>query len=268
MSKVNWPVPVKKLFNFAVEKSPEIFCIFAVGGVIDTARRAYKCRPKCDEIIAAKKKKLEQIAHNDGKARRAVYLEGAKGLAPVIAPVVIMGIITIASIIFSHHITKKRLIAITAAYNLADGSLKDLQKKMTETLGENKVREIKDAVMKDKVAKNPPPEDPAFDDLRRGGEVRCYDSFSGRYFWSSYNKICEAIINLTAETMREMYVTVNDFYDKLENPRLKPIEAGYNMGWKSDDAIAGSLPITISTQLTPDNEPCLCIDYNNSLSVV
>lgn len=264
----NLPAPVKKVLNFAVDKSPEILAIFAIGGVIDTARRAYKCRPKCDEIIECKKAKLEKIAQNDTKARRAVYIEGAKELVPIIAPVVVMGVITILSIVFSHHITKKRLVAITAAYNLADGSLKDLQKKMTDTLGDNKVREIKDAVMKDKVEKTPLPADMVTDDFKKDGQVRCYDSFSGRYFWSSWNEITTAIVETSAEAMREVYVTVNDFYDKFNNARLTPIEAGMSMGWRSEDAMSGKLPITISTQLSPNNEPCLAIDYNNSLSMV
>lgn len=268
MSKINVSAPIKKILNSTVEKSPEILAICAVGGVIETARRAYKCRPKCDEILAAHKQKLERIAQNDTKARRSVYWETAKKIAPVVAPVIIMGGITILSVVFSHRITKKRLIAVTAAYNLADGSLKELQNKMTETLGEGKVRDIKDSIMKDKLAKNPPPELPKDENIQRNGEQRCYDSFSGRYFWTTWNKIGEAIVETTAEAMREMYVTVNDFYEKLNSRDMPPIEAGMIMGWRSDDAMNGKLPITISTLLTPNNEPCLCIDYNDSLVMV
>lgn len=255
----------KKLLDFTIEKSPEILSICTIGGVIGTARNAYAMRPKCDEIIAKKKEKLSKIAQNDTKERRAVYLEGAKELFPVVAPTLILGAVTIASIIFNHKITKKRLLAITAAYNLADGSLKDLQKKMTETLGENKVREIKDEIMKDKVKNNPIPKDMIDDELRRTDDVRCYDSFSGRYFWSTWNKITEAILEVSAKASYEMYVTVNDFYDSLENPRLTSIDAGDSMGWRAEDTISGKLPITISTQLSSDNQPCLCIDYNNSI---
>lgn len=265
MKTMNLPAPIKKVLNFTMDKSPELLSITAIGGLIATARKAYKCRPKCDEIINAKKKELENIAQNDTKARRKVYLEGAKELAPVVAPMIIMGAITIGAIVFANRINKKRLIAITTAYNLAEGSLKDLQNKMTETLGENKVRDIKDKIMKDKVDKNLP-EQKELDELDvKNGTTLCFDSYSGRYFKSSPLKLDRAILDVSSQVMREMYVTLNEFYDILDTPDLPPAECGRDIGWRSEDAIGGSLPITISAQKAKNGEPCLCLDYNNSL---
>lgn len=257
----------KRITSFTVDKSPELLAIIAIGGVVETGRRAYKCRPKCDDILRKRKEKMDAIPHNNIAKRRKVNIETAKELIPVIAPVVIMGGISIAAIIFSNRISHKRILAVTAAYNLAEGSLKDLQNKMTDILGENKTREIKDAIIKDKTSENPPP-DNGEHLSRLSGDTLCYDSYSGRYFRSSSLKLDQAILKISAQVSREMYVTLNDFYDVINSPDLGPIDGGRGVGWRAEDSIGGSLPITISAQRANSGEPCLCLDYNNSLVMV
>lgn len=266
MKKINLPPFAKKIFGFVSDKSPEILAIIAIGGVIDTARRAYKCSPKCHEILAAKKKDYADCDKNDNATKRKVVWEGVKEVSKEIAPVVIMGGITIASIIFSHHITKKRILALTAAYNLAEGSLKELNDKMQEVLGVQKARDIKDKIMADKIKENPAPVEGSSEIMETGeGSTLCFDSWSGRYFKSSANAIERAINRISAEAMREMYVSLNEFYDLLH---IRNAECGSGVGWRAEDAIGGQIPITISAQLTDDQRPCLCIDYNNSLAMI
>ncbi|NLJ49842.1 MAG: hypothetical protein GX428_09720, partial [Candidatus Atribacteria bacterium] len=49
--------------------------------------------------------------------------------------------------------------------------------------------------------------------------------------------------------------TLNEFYDELG---LEGTELGRNMGWTTE---FGLLDISFSAKLTPDNLPCIVLDY-------
>lgn len=255
----------RKIMNEMIRRAPELMAATAVCGTITTAVQAYKARPKCDAIIAEHKKNLEKVAQNDSKGRREIYLQTGKKLIPALAPTLVFGALTIASILSGHTVMKKRLVAVTAAYNVAEGALKDLQVKMKETLGKDKVTSVIDAVAEDKVKSNPQTPDNT-EEINKGTKTTlCYDSYSGRYFRSSAMHIERAINKVSSMARHEMYVTLNDFYDEIG---LKHTECGMDVGWNGDDCIEGSLPITLSACLTEDSEPCLAIYYNNSLRAV
>ena len=247
-----------KFLELAKKHSPELLTGTAVVGLIGTAVMAYRCSPRAHEIIEKKREEIYLLQSDNKKGQRKKVLETAKELTPVLLPPVVMGAATTACIIGSNRISSKRIAVLSTAYAISEKAVKELNLKMNEVLGEKKAKTIKDAIAKDKLDQNPPPKDESQILLTGNGEVLCMDSFSGRYFRSNAEKIGQAINEISALARDEMYATLNDFYYAIHLPQLK---MGDDLGWFADDEIKGSIPITISAQLTEDRQPCLCIDY-------
>lgn len=249
--------------TFTKKHSPEILTGLAIVGVISTAISAYKAGPRAQKILSEKRKDAEYIKKDDKESKRAVVFETIKEMTPVMAPTIITGAATTACILGSHTISSRRIAALSAAYTISERAVKDLNAKMVEVLGEKKARGIKDAIIKDKVGESPKDEkgQPIIF-TSNNGDVLCKDLYSGRPFHSNAQKIGRAINELSAEVRTDMYVSLNDFYEKINSPELPKIPLGERLGWNVDDLINGSLPITFTAILTDDQVPCLCVDYD------
>lgn len=255
-----------KITDNTKKYSPEILTGLAIVGLISTAIASYKAAPKVEHILEEKRKDMRDIKKNDKETKRAVMFEIAKEITPVIIPPVIMGGATTACILGSHSISTRRIAAISAAYTISEKTVKDLNTKMVEVLGDKKTRSIKDAIIKDKVGESPKDKNgQQIIFARSDGDVLCKDLYSGRFFHSNAQKIGRAINELNADVMTDMYVSLNDFYDKIDSPELPKIPLGDDLGWNIDDCIRGSLPITFTAVLTDDSVPCLCVEYDIGL---
>lgn len=255
-----------KVRDFTDRNSPTILTSLGVLGLINTARLAYKAGIKAVQVgynpgqqYVEDFKKCKEL--KDDRGQREAIKKLAKEATKVYAPPVAMGTVSAACIIGANCISTKRIAAISAAYSLTEAALKDYKEKALEVVGDKKVRQIKEAIAKDKVLKNPPPKDDSRILITGTGDVLCYDSYSGRYFVSNAAKIEKAINKLSADCRTDMYVSLNDFWGEIAIPRLP---MGNDYGWNVDDTIDGSLPITLTAILTDDQRPCLCVDYDIS----
>lgn len=253
---------IDKTMELTKKNSPALLTGSAVVGLLATTISAFKMSPKAHEILHYKKCELEYVEPEDKKARRTVIFETAKELTPVVSPTVIMGTATAACIIGSNSISSRRIAALSTAYAISESAVKNLNDKMTETIGEKKTQAIKDAIVKDKMDKNPPPTDTNHIIMTGDGDVLCMDVYSGRYFRSNAQKIGQAINQLSYQIQNDIYVCLNEFYDLLNIPE---IPMGDDLGWNLDDTVKGQLPITITAGLTAEQQPCLCVDYSIGL---
>lgn len=244
----------KTVEKFVKCNSPAIIAGMAAFGVIATAVSSFNAGIRATDIIVAHKLKIKE-AKNKSEENK-IYKETAKKLVPTMVKPVILGVTTICCTFGSLSASKRRIAALSAAYSLSETSLKDLEAKMNQVLGEKKTRELKDAVTKDKLKKDEPVN--AKEVIVTGtGDVLCKDMYSGRYFYSNAEKIGQAINWASAEVRTVMYVSLNEFYDQL---RIDRIPLGDDIGWNVDDLQGGSLPITYTAILTEDAKPCLCME--------
>lgn len=252
---------VKEIWNNVVEftdrNSPVILTGMGVGGVFATAYMAYKAGPKAHDILQKYHEDKKLIKEGDKETKKAVLQETVKELAPVLVPPILMGVATSACIIGGNRISTKRVAVLSAAYSIADSKLKDYQDRMLETLGEQKTQKVREAIAKKDLEEGYTAESQQI--VIGDGKVLCKDSHTRRYFQSSAEEIGSAINSLTADVLSDMYVSLNDFYDKLG---LEPIPLGDDLGWNVDDAVGGKLPIYFTACLTPDNKPCLVVEYD------
>lgn len=247
--------------SFAKKRSPSILTACSVVGLVGTVYYAYRAGKVIPKIVEKKKEELSKCKKEDKEARKEVVFEGIKEAAPSTVPVLLLGASTTACIIGSNSISSKRIATLSAAYALSETAVKDLNRKMVEVVGEKKAREVRDSIVKEKLEENPPTADSRVI-ITGQGDVLCKDGFSGMYFRSNAAKIEQAILALSYQVMQEMYVSLNDFYYHLG---LDNAMIGDEFGWTSDDLVQGKLPISISAQLTPEKDVCLCIDYDAML---
>ena len=254
----------KNVMNLASKNSSTILAGLAIAGVGGTIFGTIKATPKAMEILKRKDKALDMVAEDleneeinaeqYKEERKRIYISYTKDMIKVWWPVALSGIATIACIIGSHTIDKRRQAALAAALSMTESRLKEYQDKVTETLGEKKEQKIRDAIAKDKIDANVPKEENIISTGH--GDVLCYDAISGRYFKCNADFIRNRVNVLNQRLLSEMWIPLNDLYYELDMPRIK---LGDDLGWNiSDD---GLIELDFSSQLSEDEKPVLVLDY-------
>ena len=123
--------------SFAMKKhSPEILVVAGVIGAVSSAVLACRATTKISEILNDTKETVDAIheaidAKNAGedieyteedkkKDLMITYVHTGVSLAKLYAPAVILGTLSITSILASNNITRKRNVALAAAYATID----------------------------------------------------------------------------------------------------------------------------------------------------
>ena len=95
--------------------------------------------------------------------------------------------------------------------------------KVVETVGPEKAKEIKEAVALDNMAKCPEPKNPPVATPQKPGvgndfynePVKCWESLSGTYFFTSRNMLEKAVNGVNKQLLSDFRVTENDLFDYL-----------------------------------------------------
>jgi hypothetical protein len=236
------PKQLLKTTGHAIDKnSPTILTAIGATGVISTTALGIKA------TLSAKTLVDEELDPNSTQKEiiEAVWM--------LYIPTVISGVITIASIIGSNHISSQRNAALASLYSITNSALNEYQDKVVELVGEKKATKVKDEIAQDKLNSNPVEKTEVF--LTGKGEHLCYDSLSGRYFKSDIETIRKAINDFNAELWKDMYHTLNEFYDYLD---LEHTEMGRTSGWNVED---GMLEVHFSANIATSGEPCIVLEY-------
>ena len=154
----------KAAFKFK-KHSPEILVVAGVVGVVGSTVMACKATTKVNDILDDTKDQLDKIHEageklengeilmlKDGeeytveqnkKDLTIVYAQTALKFAKLYAPSVIIGGLSITAILTGHNITRKRNIALAAAYTAVDKSFKEYRGRVVERFGEALDKELK-----------------------------------------------------------------------------------------------------------------------------
>ena len=154
----------KAAFKFK-KHSPEILVVAGVVGVVGSTVMACIATTKVNDILDDTKDQLDKIHEagerlengetlmlKDGeeytveqnkKDLTIVYAQTALKFAKLYAPSVIIGGLSITAILTGHNITRKRNIALAAAYTAVDKSFKEYRGRVVERFGEALDKELK-----------------------------------------------------------------------------------------------------------------------------
>lgn len=141
------------------KKSPEILVGVGIVGAVASAVLACKATTKAGAIVEESKNSLADIrkANENGitkagesysaedrrKDLAIAYVQTGVKFAKLYAPAVMLGAVSIASILASHNIMKKRNVALAAAYAAVDKSFKDYRDRVIERFGEQVEKELR-----------------------------------------------------------------------------------------------------------------------------
>ena len=259
--------------SFKMKKhSPEILMVAGVAGVVVSAVMACKATLKVDAIMDETKEKMDKIhkAEEDGvtesgedyfvedakKDTAIVYAQTGFKLVKTYAPAVAIGTLSIASILASNNILRKRNVALAAAYATVDKSFKEYRNRVIEKFGQEVDRELKYNIKAEKVptievdeetGKEKKVKKNAF--VVNPSDVSGYARFFEKYtvdedgnsilnpHWepnNEYNiRFIKAQENYANDLLRaKKRLFLNDVYEMLGLPRTK---AGQVVGWVYDE---------------------------------
>ncbi len=271
--------------------SPEILVVAGIVGTVASAVIACKATTKVGEIIGEAKDTLDTI-HNgaetgsingqeytaeDGKKDTVVvYAQTGMKLAKLYAPAIILGTLSITSILASNNILRKRNVALGAAYAAIDKSFKEYRGRVVERFGEQVDTELKYGIKakkfeefevdpetgkEKKVKKTVMVADP---NLQSDYAVY-FDSKSRNYETNpDYNRMFlkaqQAFANDKLQTRGHLFL--NEVLDDLDLPRTP---AGQIVGWTKDgpDGYVNFRIVEVDRE-TEDgrHEPALLLDFN------
>lgn len=137
--------------------SPEILVALGVTGTIVSAVMACKATTKIHSILEKTKKDLEPIHNiqesNDfsdeyteedaKKDLTIVYVQTGLKFVKLYAPSVILGMLSLTSILASTNILRKRNVALAAAYATVDHGFKEYRNRVIERFGKELDQELK-----------------------------------------------------------------------------------------------------------------------------
>lgn len=240
--------------------SPELLVVSGVVGVVGSAVMACKATTKLDTILDETKGNVDKIHHaiehpetmpepyteEDGKKDLAiVYTQAAVKVAKLYAPAVIVGGLSITAILAGHNITRKRNVALAAAYTAVDKSFKEYRGRVVERFGEALDKELKYNLKTKEVEEIVTNEDGTETVVKKTVEVADPNGYSvyARFFddgcigWTKdpeYNlmflKDQQRYANDLLQTRGHLFL--NEVYDMLGIPRNK---MGQVVGWIYDE---------------------------------
>lgn len=271
--------------------SPEILVMAGIAGTVVSAVLACKATTKVAEILDETKGTLDTIHEGmetgaingqeytteDGKKDTVVvYAQTGMKLAKLYAPAIILGTLSITSILASNNILRKRNVALGAAYAAIDKSFKEYRGRVIERFGEQVDTELKYGIKakkfeeievdpetgkEKKVKKTVMVADP---NLQSDYAVY-FDSKSRNYETNpDYNRMFlkaqQAFANDKLQTRGHLFL--NEVLDDLDLPRTP---AGQIVGWTKDgpDGYVNFRIVEVEREIEDGrHEPALLLDFN------
>lgn len=227
-----------------IKHSPEILTGIGIAGMITSTVLAVKATPKALKICEVLKEDIEE----------PTKMEYFKATWKCYIPATLTGVTSIACLIGANSVNMKRNAALATAYKLSETALIDYKQKVVETIGERKEKNIREKVAEEQLIKNPVTKSEVI--ITEKGNTLCYDTISGRYFKSDIDRIKKAENELNRRLMREMYISLNEFYDDLG---LSHTSMGDELGWNLDN---GLIDLDFSSHIADDGTPCIVINYS------
>lgn len=147
--------------GFKLKKhSPEILVVTGVVGIVVSTVIACKATTKVNDIVDETKETIEKIHDSVGKGLHTsdgeeytqevankdlaiVYTQTAWKFVKLYGPSVALGVVSIACMVGSNRILKKRNIALATALTTVETSFKDYRKRLIDKFGKDLDRELR-----------------------------------------------------------------------------------------------------------------------------
>ena len=247
MSKLELAKAASTATSTIKRHSPEILTGIGMAGMAATVILSVKATPKALMLIENEKRERGED--------KLPPIDIVKVAWKPYIPAMVTGVLSATCIVGASSANARRNAALATAYTLSDSALREYKNKVIDTIGDEKEKEIRDAIAKDTIEKDPISDKEVV--FTGTGDTLCYDILSGRYFRSDKNKIDSAVNIINERLLDQTYVSLNDFYYEIG---LSSTKLGNELGWSSDK---GLIRVDFSSQLAEDGTPCLVVDYDH-----
>ena len=270
MSKNELMNSVSRSFHkvgFQLKKhSPEILVVTGVVGTVVSAVMACKATTKLEEVMKKTKDDLEAVKematyveenpesemaekYTVEDAKKDTLIVCAKGgveLLKLYGPALAVGTLSITAILAGHNITRKRNVALAAAYATIDKGFKEYRSRVIERFGKELDHELRYNIKAKEVEETIVNEDGSETKVKKTINVvddpNLYGSYS-KFFdegcagWeddAEHNRyFLIQQMNFANEKLKAKgYLFLNEVYDMLGIPKTK---AGQTVGWIYDE---------------------------------
>lgn len=242
--------------GFQLKKySPEILAVAGTVGVVASTVMACKATTKLHDILEDSKNQVNQVhevlenksipaekySEEDGKKDIAViYTQTTLKVVKLYAPAVILGALSLTSILTSNKILRKRNVALAAAYTAVDKGFKEYRANVIERFGKDldrelrfnvKAKEIEETVVNEKGEEETVKKVVNEATVGKSEYARFYDD--GCKGWEKDPEYNLMYLRHVQDYLNDLlrtrgHVFLNEAYDQLGIPRTK---AGAIVGW-------------------------------------
>lgn len=247
--------------GFKLKKhSPEILAAVGVVGVVGSAVMACKATTKLSDIMEESKNNIEMIhdyvekngfseqytEQDSKKDLTIIYAQTGVKLVKLYAPSVILGALSITSLLASNNILRKRNVALAAAYTTVDRTFKEYRGRVVERFGKELDHELRYNIKAKEVEKTVTNEDGTQSVVKEHVNVvdnpnhnsdyaRFYDD--GCIGWTKDPETNFVFLKMQMAHATDLlkargHLYLNEVYDMLGIPRSK---AGNIVGWIYDE---------------------------------
>lgn len=226
--------------------SPEILLGLGLTGIVVAAVMAAKATLKAPAIVEGAKKSLEQYdkmpdVEENQEGRALVYVYAGLDFAKLYAPSIGIGVLSIASILSSHGIMKRREVGLIAGYNLLAEGFAAYRKRVVDELGPDVDRNYRLGIYESSTNEKVTNEDGTVTkqkakvmtvkDKTTSGFAKFFDEYSTQWQKSAETNLY--FLRLQQNHANDMlrargHVFLNEVYDMLGLPRTKE---GSIYGW-------------------------------------
>lgn len=239
----------------AKEHSPEILVITGIVGVVAAAVMACKATTKAGDILAETQENLDtihKVQEDEALAEKyspedcrkdlaIVYIRTGFKFAKLYAPSVILGAVSIASILASNHILRKRNVTLAAAYAAVNKGFKEYRARVVERFGQEVDKELRYNIQAKKFTETVTDENGNEKTVEKTVDISYPDTESqyARFFdeacrnWTKDSEANLMFLRCQQATANDKlrakgYLFLNEVYEMLDIPMTK---AGQIVGW-------------------------------------
>lgn len=247
--------------GFQLKKySPEILVVVGIVGAVTSAVMACKATTKANDILNDAKSQVDKVhkvledeaispemySEEDSKKDLAIiYAKTGLDFVRLYGPSVLLGAVSIASILASNNILRKRNIALAAAYTAVDTGFKEYRGRLIERFGKELDKELKYNIKSETVQETVIDEKGNEQTVDKVVEVanpnvysdyaRCFDD--GCKGWTKDPELNLVFLKQMQQHANDKlrakgHLFLNEVYDMLGFPRSR---AGQIVGWIYDE---------------------------------
>jgi len=258
---MNFGAIAKRAEKFVARNSAVILTTIGVTGTLTTAYLTGKATFKAAEVLRQESasKYVEAHVTPDGdilpetkQSEELSFKEKFELTWKLYIPAAVCAGLTVTCIIAANRVDTRRAAALASAYSISERALDEYKAKVLEKLGEEKEKEIREDIARDRVKKNPPSKSNVI--VVSGKQSLFLDQWSGRYFFSDMQTVRSALNDFNAKVINETYASLSEFWYLLGLPSTAESD---EIGWSTDKL----LDLDFSGDITEEGQPCVAMDF-------